>query len=1043
MLRIQQASTDPLAKPANPQVSGESLPLSSAQQRLWFLDRLEPNTALYASPTRIWLRGPLDVQALEWAVESTVRRHEILRTVYGMEEETGQPYQVVTPAGLVSIERVSLAQVREEEREKSARTLSGEFGNRTFDLAAGPVMRSQLIELDPEWHLLTISIHHIAGDGWSLGILCRELAAYYAERALGLPARMQELPLQYADYAVWQCEQLKTREMRGHLEFWRDKLAGSPGSVPLPTDFPRPAAPTFRGNVCRRRIPADLRDRLYATARRDEATPFMVVLAAFQTLLYGYSGTEDIAVGSPVANRNRIELEGLIGCFINTVVLRTRFKAEGTFRELLRHTRETVLQAFEHQQVPFEAVISELHPARTLSASPLFNVLFVFHNFRFQHAQAGPLAFRLESAFTETAKFDLTLFTVAECDYLEFLLEYNCDLFKPATADRMLEDLELVVAAASSEPDASLTKLTQTIRRVASNSGGGTSIEGGTGDGRRRCPSQGAHGSAVERLSKVWQELLRVSKVGEHENFFELGGDSILSIQIIAKARKLGLQLTPKQVFQHQTIAELAAVATEIRENQQPQGLRDESFPLTPIQRWFVHQFPTLENHWNQALEFELAPEITPDLVRLVLRTLLRNHAALRLRFARAQAGWRQSPMSATDVLLDVIDLQRLPVREGALVKANHIQRMQAALNPESGCVMRAALFQAAPGSPGHLVLAIHHLVVDSVSWQILVEDFEDLCANMLAGRPFELPAPSTSYQDWSARLQDYANSDAVLGELPYWTSIPTTAVLLPADFETGAGGNTEASAVTITTQLSETVTLDLLHRVPPIYRTHINDVLLAALALATAKRSSVDSVLLFMEGHGREMLWGDVDLSRTVGWFTSLFPVFLRIPPGGDRGEMLRSVKEQLRKIPNHGLGYGVLRYLRGQAETQLLPAFRPQLLFNYLGQLDQTLNGRALRLSRIHMETARHPQALRPTQLEVNASVVASRLRLDWTYSSNLHHQTTVEEFALLYLDCLRSIINHCLGPEAGGSTPSDFALAGLSQKELDQIYSQFGEK
>jgi non-ribosomal peptide synthase protein (TIGR01720 family) len=236
---------------------------------------------------------------------------------------------------------------------------------------------------------------------------------------------------------------------------------------------------------------------------------------------------------------------------------------------------------------------------------------------------------------------------------------------------------------------------------------------------------------------------------------------------------------------------------------------------------------------------------------------------------------------------------------------------------------------------------------------------------------------------------------------------------------------------------------LDLLHRVPPVYRTHINDVLLAALALAAAKRNSTDSVLLFMEGHGREVLRGDIDLSRTVGWFTALFPVVLRVPPSGDRGETLRSVKEQLRRIPNHGFGYGVLRYLRDQGGAQLACAARPQLLFNYLGQLGQTLNGRLLRLSRIHMETAHHPQALRPTQLEVNASVIDSKLHLDWTFSRNLHRQATVEQFALLYLECLRGIINHCLGPDTGGSTPSDFALAGLSQQELDQIYSQFGEK
>lgn len=1042
MFEGNQASAGTPAQSQNPPVAEEMLPLSSAQQRLWFLDRFEPNTALYGSPTRIWLRGPLDVQALDWAIDSVVRRHEILRTVYSIDEETGRPCQIVKPACRAALERVVLGHAPPAEREKRAVALSHDFGTRTFDLATGPVMRSQLIRLDSEWHLLTISIHHIAGDGWSLGILCRELAAFYAERALGNPANLPELPVQYADYAIWQREQMQTPEVRRDLDYWKSKLTGSPGFVELPADRPRPAVQTHRGSVCRRRISADLRDRLFTMARSDQATSFMVVLAAFQALLHGYSGAEDIAVGSPVANRNRLELEGLIGCFINTLVLRTQFKRDASFRDLLRETRATVLEAFEHQEVPFEEVINEVQPARNLSKSPLFNILFVFHNFKFQQAQAGPLTFRPELAFTETSKFDITLFTLEEREYLEFLIEFNCELFDSATIERLLADLEFVLDAAAAQPDAPLSRLTQPIQRGAANSGNAPTVPLQIA-GPSQVRSNEARGSAEERLARVWKELLGVAKVGVQDNFFELGGDSILAIQTISKARKLGLQLTPKQLFQNQTIAELAAVATEIQEAPQAQDSRNGTFPLTPIQLWFVHQFPSLENHWNQTIEFEVAPEVRPELVRQVLQTLTQTHPALRMRFTRVEGTWQQGFSASNDVPFEVVDLQNVQGPELASVKADYIRQMQAKLNPQTGCVLRGVYFQTAAGTPGRLVLAIHHLVVDSVSWQILAEDFEELSSKLLAGEPAELPASTSSYQTWSTRLIEYATTDAVIDELPYWNSIPNTGDLLPADFEATEGANTEASALTINTQLGETETSDLLHRVPPVYKTYINDVLLAALALAANKRNSTESVLLSMEGHGREMLWSDIDLSRTVGWFTSLFPVCLRVPPGADRGETLRSVKEQLRKIPNHGFGYGVLRYLRGPACSQLTCAAKPQLLFNYLGQLGQTLNGRLLRLSQIHMDTAHHPQALRSAQIEVNASVTGSKLHLDWTFSTNLHRQSSVEQFARLYLDCLRSIIDHCLCPDAGGSTPSDFALAGLSQQELDQIYSQFGDK
>lgn len=1035
MFEEKQGSVGTPAQQQNPPLADETLPLSSAQQRLWFLDRFEPNTALYASPTRIWLRGPLDVPALEWAIESVVRRHEILRTVYGADEEAGRPYQVVRAPGRAVLEHVSLAQVDANQRETKAIASSAEFGRRAFDLAVGPVMRSQLIRLDPESHLLTISIHHIAGDGWSLGILCRELAAFYAERAFGQPADLPELPVQYADYAIWQREQMETEESRRELDYWKGKLSGSPGFVELPVDRPRPAVQTHRGDVTRRRISADLRERILTLGRDDQTTPFMVVLAALQAVLHGYSGSEDIAVGSPVANRNRMELEGLIGCFINTLVLRTKFNREESFRELLRRTRQTVLEAFEHQTVPFEEVINEVQPARSLNTSPLFNVLFVFHNFWFQAAQAGPLTFRPELAFTETAKFDLTLFTLSERDHLEFLVEYNTELFNSATVERLLEDLEVVLDSAVAEPDLPISRLTQSLRRVV---GQAPRIATQTGvEAPARTPA--SRGSAVERLTRVWKELLGVPKVAAQDNFFELGGDSILAIQIISKARKLGLQLTPKQLFQNQTIAELAAVATEIQDSVQASESRQGSFPLTPIQRWFVEQFPALENHWNQAIEFELATEVRPETARQVIQMLAQIHPALRTRFVRGQHGWEQQVATTVEVPFEIVPASSL----AEAAKAEHIRALQAGLDPQAGRVIHAALFQADPSAPSRLVIVIHHLVVDSVSWQILVEDFEALCENLLAGRPAELPPATTPYQAWARQLVDYAKTGAVASELEYWNSLPQAGDLLPLDFADAAELNTEASAATVTTQLTEAETANLLHRVPPVYKTHINDVLLAALALAAARRNGRDSILLSMEGHGREILWGDIDLSRTVGWFTSLFPVHLRVPPGADRGETLRAVKEQLRKIPHHGFGYGVLRYLRETGAAGVAKSSPPQLVFNYLGQLGQALNGRLIRLARIHMDTAHAAGALRPAQIEVNASVVNSKLNLDWTFSTNLYRPDTVEQFALLYVDCLRGLIDHCLCPDAGGSTPSDFALAGLSQQELDQIYSQFGEK
>ncbi|MFP2913383.1 condensation domain-containing protein, partial [Pyxidicoccus sp. 3LFB2] len=377
--RIEQlrnaGSTDLVAPPLKPRGDRNSPPpLSFAQQRLWFLDQLQPGSASYNMSAAVRLTGPLDVKALERSFEALVLRHESLRTTF--RTEGGVPVQVMAAKPVLAWREVDLSTLPVSEREAEARRHVSREALRPFDLEAGPLFRPTLLKLSSEDHVLSLVLHHIVSDGWSTGVLVREVGALYDAFSRGQLSPLPELPVQYADYAVWQRGWLRDEVLDAQLGWWKQQLAGAPPHVELPTDFPRPAVLSNRATNLPVRLPRELSAALKALAQREGATPFMLLLAAFQLLLSRYSGQEDVVVGSPIAGRRHAETEGLIGFFVNTLVLRARPEASLSFLEMLRQVRETTLGAYEHQDVPFEKLVEELRPVRDLGRSPLFQALF-------------------------------------------------------------------------------------------------------------------------------------------------------------------------------------------------------------------------------------------------------------------------------------------------------------------------------------------------------------------------------------------------------------------------------------------------------------------------------------------------------------------------------------------------------------------------------------------------------------------------------------------------------------------------------------------
>ncbi len=430
----------------------QTAPLSFAQQRLWFLDQYEPENILYNIPAAIRLKGDLNVTALEQSLSEILRRHETLRTTFAIVDD--RPVQVIHEARDFRLPVIEL-----RENQQAAAQFAAEEARKPFDLSAGPLLRVKLLRLTDDDHVLLITMHHIISDGWSIKVLIRELSALYEAYTNGQPAALPELPIQYADFATWQREWLQGERLEEQLFYWREQLAGSLPLLELPTDRPRPNFKTIHGADVRLNLSSSLSKEITQLGRREGTTLFMTLLSVFYVLLYRYTNQEDILFGTPIANRNRAETESLIGFFVNTLILRAHLSDTMTFRELLRQIRETSLEAYAHQDLPFEKLVEELQPERALSHSPLVQVMFHLQNAVTERLSLSGLS-TSELAFeSETAKFDLSLSMAESEECITGTLNYNTDLFDAASVERMARHFERLLNAVVSNPDEQVCRL--------------------------------------------------------------------------------------------------------------------------------------------------------------------------------------------------------------------------------------------------------------------------------------------------------------------------------------------------------------------------------------------------------------------------------------------------------------------------------------------------------------------------------------------------------------------------------------------------------
>ena len=1512
--------------------------LSYAQRRMWFLWQLDPHSGAYNLPGAVRLTGTLNIDALQQAFTHVVQRHETLRTVF--RQNADDSLEHVGHAAPLTVEQVDFTLLPALDHDQAVAAEAQQQSLQPFDLANGPLLRIKLLKLGTTEHVLLLTLHHIVSDGWSMNVLIDEFIRSYDAFERNQQPQLPALAIQYSDYALWQRRWLEAGERERQLHYWQAKLGDEHPVMALPTDYPRPAMPSYRGTRHEFAVAPQLVEQLRSLAQRHNVTLFMLLLGAFNILLQRYSGQNDLRVGVPIANRNRREVEGLIGFFVNTQVLRTQLTAQTSVAELLEAIKETALGAQAHQELPFEQLVEALKLERNLSHNPLFQVMYN-HQPNVADIEAVKTASGLQLGLIEwegrTTQFDLSLDTYEKSGRLHAALTYANDLFDGATITRMARhwnnllralvdnperrigelpmldasevqtqvhdwnrthaeypthtclqqlieaqvertpnamavvfgaqsmtygqlnahanqlahrlreqgvgpdvlvgiaaerSLEMVLGLLATlkaggayvplDPDYPAERLSymiedsgiqllltqahllarlpvpdhvptlrldstvgaslsrdllndQEIARQARSystqnlpsftqpehlayviyTSGSTGKPKGAGNthaalvnrlswmqqayplavddavlqktpfsfdvsvweffwplltgarlvvaqpGEHReplrlietlreqqittvhfvpsmlqafihevgveqcsslrrivcsgealpidaqqqvfaklpnaelynlygpteaaidvthwtCVDEGANSVPIglpianlrtlvldadlspvamgvagelylggvglarsyhrrpaltaerfvpcpfnegerlyrtgdlvrqrvdgvieylgrldhqvklrglrielgeiearlaeqpavreavvvvldgkqlvayvvlqdpattddwqaalvsqlqrglpeymvpshwvslerlplspngklerktlprpdlstlqqgyvaptneleQRLAEIWKQVLGVAQVGVDDNFFALGGDSIISIQVVSRARQAGIAFSPRDLFQHQTIRRLVRVAALSTHTLIDQGLATGAVALAPVQQWFFAQDMPQRQHWNQSLLLHPRQPIDPAQLEHALNTLLSHHDALRLRFEQRDGQWQQA---YAELPIDSL----LWLRQATSIdELNTLcEQTQLSLDLQTGPLLRALLVEM-PDHSQRLLLVVHHLVVDGVSWRVLLEDVQQFYT-----QPAQTPQAKTSaYQAWTARLADEAL--ARVDELALWQrQLAGASSDLPCD-RPGAGlQNRHGRTLALT--LDSELTRQLLHVAPATYRTQVNDLLLSALARVICRWSGQASSLIQLEGHGREALFAELDLSRTVGWFTSLFPV--QLTPAADMGASIKSIKEQLRSVPDKGVGFGLLRYLAGdEVGAQLARLATPRITFNYLGQFDRQFDEGALFVPAAESAgVAQDENAPLANWLSIEGQVYGGELSLQWTYSHEMFDDATVQALVDDYRRELSALIAHCVNCEQGGMTPSDFPLAQLTQAQLDNL-------
>ncbi|MEU4499649.1 condensation domain-containing protein, partial [Streptomyces sp. NPDC023998] len=850
LTKLDQDEVDDLMSLRDPGSVEDAYPLSPLQLGMLFHTVHEPEGNDHVEQFSLEIVGALDTASFAEAWEHVIRRHPVLRSTF-VWEKLRQPVQVVHRGIEPTFRYRDWSGV-------SARALEIQFADwlaaersQPFDLAAHPPQRFTLIRTGPAIHRFVWQFHHIQLDGWSTRLVLNQvLAAYQAIRAGGDPAE-GAVP-GFKDYIAWHQRQDPLAARR----YWGAQLSGFREPTALPIGKPRAENAGTAAAAVSSVVPDPVLRRLSQIARQEGVTMATIIHAAWAILLSGRTGRRDVLFGTTVAGRSADlpGIEDVVGMLMNTLPLRMSVDPGQSPAEFFRamHHRQIALRDREHDSLAQIQRCSEVPAGRRL-----FDSIVVFENFGDTQPELDGLQIGDAESHSRTG-YPLVL-AASLGDQLTLRLNYEIDSGDESAASGLLDECIEILSSLAHEP-ATLSGAAPKKDSQEHGSAGSAARESATSrTSTGPKTGQGAPRDARQQvLARIWSEVLGVDQVGPDDDFFALGGDSILSIQVVAQARKAGIPVTTKQMFACPTVAGLAAVvdgsvAVSVHADQ---SVVTGDVPLTPIQRWFT-KLDWPHDHYNQAAALRADESVDVSTLERALGELTVHHDALRLRLARQDGRWRQWIAGTEPAgLLRVVDLNGITEQDRPTAMENAISDAHASLQLAEGPLLRGVLFRDA-GEGDLLVLAVHHVAVDTVSWGVLIEDLNS------AYKGQTLPAKTTSFQHWARRLDEYASSDAFAATAAAWQKSVPEVVSLPVDLQ--GQDNCEGATAIVSARVPASVTETVVHTASSAYRARANDLLATALARTIAEWTGQPSVGFDVEGHGREDLFDDVDLSRTV----------------------------------------------------------------------------------------------------------------------------------------------------------------------------------
>ena len=808
----------------------DTFPQSFAQQRLWFIQQMEPGSAVYSVPVAVLITGKLDISALERSLAQIIQRHESLRTTF--QEIDGSLVQVIHPANGWLLPLVDLSQNAEPLTTLQLESIAAKDALIPFDLVAGPLFRAQLIKVSPMQHALLLNTHHIITDAWSTEVFNSELRQLYRSCTEGSPPVVPQLTIQYAEFAVWQKKWLTGARLETQLDYWKEQLSGIPPLLDLPTDRPRPALQSFRGANIVVPLSASLTDKLRNLCRREQVTTFMALLGAFHVLLSGYAGRSDLVYGTPVAGRDRLETEDLIGFFVNTVVLRIRSTSQISFRELLAQVRTVTLDAQAHQDVSFEKLVETIQPERSPSYTPIFQVMFALDHVPEEPVVVPGLEFRPLNVASQTAKFDLTLAFEESQTWIGGVLEYSTDLFDEATMERFAKRYLLVLESAVENPEALLSDMAEDR--------GHYQLPGKPEDvglAHRPAPREDfsrpqkirheyvAPRSPMEMaLTGIWQEILQQGRIGVYDNFFELGGHSLLAIRVVSRVRKtLGIELPLISLFEEPTVSGLAHSIEHQRWSDT--GLLPP--PLIPIVRepgrvnvfpqsfaqqslWFLEQLEPNTATYNVPSALRLQGELNLAALDECLNELIRRHESLRTTFGIRDDQFVQIIAPELHLNIAVTNLEALPEEERELQLRRLVdEETQHPFDLTQGPLLRVTLLRLSEHE--HVLhFNIHHIITDAWSVGVLVQEMSALYSAFCQERSSPLPPLPIQYADFSQWQFQWFQFGVLEQLLFYWEVRLKGAPVLELPTDRPRGASTSSAGADVAFHLDQAITKKL-----------------------------------------------------------------------------------------------------------------------------------------------------------------------------------------------------------------------------------------